>query len=204
MNSTAHHRHATRKVGYDYTQAGAYFVTIVTAERAGRFGTIVDGEMNLNGVGQMLLNEWQRLPGRFSGLEVDAFMIMPNHIHGLLILYPPSVVTTDDIVGAQRDGSSPQPSIVPLRPHASRVGIDDGDSAPHVNTGSVGAIVRAFKSSTTLRYHRMRAAEPGLLWQRNYYEHIVRGSASLDHIRAYILINPTQWELDHENPDRIP
>ena len=164
-------RHSIRLDGYDYTQPGAYFVTIVTADRVNRFGVIAGGEMRLNAMGQMVEREWMRLPARFAGLAVDAFVVMPNHVHGVLI------------IGGSGGG--------------------DGDAErPHVDPGSLGAIVRAFKSATTLRYHHARGTDPGPLWQRNYFEHIARGPGDLERIRAYILANPTNWAEDRVYSDR--
>ena len=170
---------------------------------------------------------------------IDAFVIMPNHLHGVLIHTPEDEGIP--MVGAQRDGSRPISSGDTLRPsmdtqpcvsgkassdrgqgdgprirfpeRAQRDGsgmmlMDDSlrpymGSRPRVAPGSLGAVVRAFKASTTLRYHATRGTGPGPLWQRNYYEHIVRGQADLDRICAYILANPIQWELDDENPEQF-
>jgi REP element-mobilizing transposase RayT len=224
-----HHRRSIRLEGYDYTQAGANFVTLVTAGRVERFGTIVNGEMRLNPVGQMARREWLRLPGRFPGWAIAAFVIMPNHVHGVLVHTPEDAARTGagdesagaggSPVGAQRDGSIPWRSDGSLGRSGTVPGRGDrmvrcapttgaGDESagagarPHVDPGSLGAVVRAFKSSTTLRYHATRGTGPGPLWQRNYYEHIVRGPDDLERICAYILANPIQWELDYENPDR--
>ncbi len=177
-HANARQRRSIRLDGYDYTQPGAYFVTVVTADRENRFGTVTDGEMRLNGIGQMVLREWQRLPGRFPGLALDTFVVMPNHVHGVLVL--------SGAEGGMGEG-------VPVHEH------------PHVDPGSVGAIMRAFKSATTLRYHRTRGTDPGPLWQRNYFEHIARGPGDLEKIRAYILANPANWEddRDHVNPNFI-
>lgn len=179
MGEGLHHRRSIRLEGYDYTQAGANFVTLVTAGRVERFGTIVNGEMRLNPVGQMARREWLRLPGRFPGWAIAAFVIMPNHVHGVLVHTPEDAARTG--AGDESAGAG---------------------ARPHVDPGSLGAVVRAFKSSTTLRYHATRGTGPGPLWQRNYYEHIVRGPDDLERICAYILANPIQWELDYENPDR--
>jgi len=211
MRDGLHHRRSIRLDDYDYTHAGAYFVTLVTAGRVERFGAIVNGEMHLNMVGKTVLREWQRLPGRFPGWEIDAFVIMPNHMHGVLIHVPDDSITprmgAAHAVGAQRCIGRHRPGTASLRPYdadtyPSTDVRPDGDPRPNVIPGSLGAVVRAFKSSTTLRYHATRGTSPGPLWQRNYYEHIVRGPADLERICAYILSNPIQWELDRENPDR--
>ena len=221
----ARQRRSIRLDRYDYTQPGAYCVTIVTADRVNRFGTVTDGQMRLNLIGQMVLREWQRLPGRFPGLALDTFVVMPNHVHGVLVLGGADGGTgvganVGADVGAQRPEHAPMPGTAALRPG----GRDDtnsitrpGDLAvstsetagsvpvndrPHVDPGSVGAIVRAFKSATTLRYHRTRGTDPGPLWQRNFFEHIARGPGDLEKIRAYILANPANWEDDRVYSDR--
>jgi putative transposase len=218
MKSTGNpQRQSIRLSAYDYTQPGAYFVTIVTAERQNRLGDISGGGMRLNTVGQMAQKEWQRLPTRFPGLALSEFVVMPNHFHGILIIEgedAPALDTRSDGsgVGAQRDGSRPQSSFVSLRPYQAHHNDDyyprdrhSDNAIPHrVDAGSVGAMVRAFKSSTTLRFHRLREGGPFPLWQRNYYEHIIRGPGDFDQIRAYILANPVQWELDQENAARFP
>jgi putative transposase len=183
MNSDPHkhHRHSIRLPGYDYTQAGAYFVTIVTHQRACLFGEIVDGAMRLNSAGKIAAQEWQRLPQHFPNLQIGAYIIMPNHIHGILIL---STATTS-------------PTNTSIAPTDNRVASPNGP-AP----GSLGAILGQFKSRLTRRLR----AQPGLprtpVWQRNYYEHILRNDSDRQHIQQYIDLNPSRWASDEENPAR--
>lgn len=151
-------RRSIRLKGYDYTQAGAYFVTICARNRECLFGNIANGEVSLNVAGRMTRSVWDELPNRFSGLELDAFVVMPNHVHGIFVL-----------VGA-------------------------GLALP-----GLGDIVRAFKSLTAVRVNRL-LMRTGPLWQRNYYEHIIRNEKELNLVREYIANNPLQWELDRENP----
>ncbi len=169
----SHHRRSIRLAEYDYTQAGAYFITIVTYGRLCIFGNIVDGNMHLLPAGKLAEYEWGHLQKRFPGLEIDAFQVMPNHIHGIILLT-----------------NEPRPKA------------DPSEMTGNVPAGSVAAIVRAYKSAVTLRYNRMNHPGCGPLWQRNYYEHIIRNNESLDRIRAYILTNPVQWANDQENPNR--
>jgi putative transposase len=170
-----HHRQSIRLSGYDYSQAGAYFVTITTCQRNGLLGEIVNELMHLSPVGQIVQEEWQRLPHRFRGLELDTFSIMPNHLHGIIVL-PPFGEPDVDIA-------------------KSKV----GELFPIIKPGSLAAIVRAYKSSTTLRFNRTRYATGSPLWQRNYYEHIVRHEDDLNRIRQYIQDNPLNWTTDAEN-----
>ena len=182
MSRAYYQRRSIRLDSYDYSQPGVYFITLVTAERTERFGAIIEGEMRLSPVGQMVYREWYQLPERFSGLESTAFVLMPNHIHGVLSYCAKAPEN-------QAASALQQTNISDVR-------------LPQVARGSLGAILRAFKSSTSLRYHRMRESDAGPLWQRNYYEHIVRNPAELERIYAYIVNNPCQWALDSENPNR--
>jgi REP element-mobilizing transposase RayT len=170
-----HHRRSIRIKGYDYSRAGAYFVTICTHGRECLFGEIMDGEMRLNDAGQAAQAEWVRLPERFQSIELDEFVIMPNHLHGIIL------------VGA---GLAPPDGGAPNRGAAS--------SAP-----TLGNILRAFKSISAIAVNRLLGRSGRSLWQRNYYEHIVRSENELAHIREYIANNPTQWALDRENPDCV-
>jgi REP element-mobilizing transposase RayT len=168
-----HHRRSIRLKGYDYSQAGAYFITLCTQDRACLFGRVMNGEMRLNDAGRMVLAEWNRLPERFPQVVVDAFVVMPNHVHGILVITDPAPT-----VGA-----------------TTRV-------AP-----TVGNIIGAFKSRVTVEYIR-GVKTPGWppfrgrLWQRNYYEHIIRNERALNAIRQYIMENPRRWHRDREKEAR--
>ncbi len=181
-----HRRRSIRLTGYDYGRTGAYFVTLCAQNRDCLFGEVVDDEMRLNAAGEMVLAEWNALSNRFPTVELDAFIVMPNHIHGVI------VITCDGNVGA---------GLVPA-PHLPGVGANGATTrvAP-----TLGGVVGAFKSLTTVLYTRgvRQSAWPtfsGRLWQRNYYEHIIRNEESLNRIRQYILDNPAQWAFDRENP----
>lgn len=175
------HRKTIRLKGYDYSQAGAYFVNICTQNRECLFGKVVEGEMVINEVGLMIQSVWDELPRYYSSVDVDAFVVMPNHIHGILVL-------TDFIVGAGLracpDGGQPQ-GVAP--------------------TLSLPDVVHRFKSFTNNRYqHGVNRNSwrpfPGRLWQRNYYEHIIRNEDELNRVRRYIVENPLKWHFDRENP----
>jgi REP element-mobilizing transposase RayT len=189
-----HHRRSIRLKEYDYSQAGAYFVTICTQDRAHLFGDVVDGEMRLNDVGRMVVTEWERIPERFLNIELDAFIVMPNHIHGIIVII--------QHVGA---------GLVPAQNGATPVGaglVPAQDGATTRVAPTVGDVVGAFKSRVTVEYIRRvkKSGWPpfrGRLWQRNYYEHIIRDEESLNRIREYIATNPLRWHLDRENPFRV-
>lgn len=165
-----HHRRSIRLKDYDYGQQGAYFVTICSQERLLFFGEIIETKMQLNEAGEMVQIIWDNLPGRFPQLALDAFVVMPNHVHGILVIN--SVESPDN---------TPAPKL--------------------------GTIINAFKSITTHEYIKgVREngwkAFPGKLWQRNYYDEIIRNEVVLDQIREYIINNPGQWAMDKENPTR--
>ncbi|MGB9753481.1 transposase [Roseiflexus castenholzii] len=201
-----HHRRSIRLKGYDYSQPGAYFITIVTQNRACLFGEVANGEMRLNEAGRMVHQEWANLPSRFPNLDLDAFIVMPNHIHGIII------ITDVDPVGAGLVGAGLVPAQNGDGATISGATISGATISGATISGAttrvaptVGDIVGAFKSITTVRYtHGVKHCGwlpfRGRLWQRNYYEHIIRDKGSLNRIRDYIVNNPLQWERDRENP----
>lgn len=165
-----------RLKGYDYNQTGAYFITNCTQDRECLFGEVVDGEMRLNETGMLVLSAWGDLPQRFTNVYLDKAVIMPNHVHGIIIVGAPLAAPVSD---------------VPINKGAA-------SSAP-----TLGNIMRAFKSISAGAVNRLLNRSVRPLWQRNYYEHIIRNEVSLTRIRQYILDNPAQWALDRENPDAI-
>src|SRR5574341_2258341 len=171
-----HHRRSIRLSGYDYSQAGAYFVTICTQNRQCLFGEIVDEEMGLSDAGRIVQSVWVELPQHYVGVDIDGFVVMPNHIHGIIVLI-------DDVVGAGLDvraGLKPAPTA------RKRRGLPE--------------IVRAFKTFSSRHINQWRDT-PGMpVWQRNYYEHVIRGEDQLNRVRRYIEDNPMMWETDRENP----
>ena len=187
-----HHRRSIRLRGYDYRQPGAYFVTICTQDRECIFGEAVDGRIVLNVPGQMVETVWRELPQHYPGMQLDAFVVMPNHVHGIIVLVaagpsacPDGSAQRREVIG-QPQGAMGQPQGV----------------AP---TMSLPYVVHRFKSLTTARYSQGVLQDgwrpfPGRLWQRNYYEHIVRAEDELSRVRRYIADNPAHWEEDRENP----
>lgn len=174
-----HHRRSIRLPGFDYSQEGMYFVTICTKDRRDLFGDVYDGKMNVNPAGNMLQMVWDEMPVHYSGIKTDAFVIMPNHIHAIIIL-----------VGAAPRG---RPEMILVQPSGQPQGV-----APTI---SLSDAVHRFKSMTTKRYlegikHHGWAPFLGKLWQRNYYEHIIQDVESFQTIREYIIQNPMRWESD--------
>jgi putative transposase len=185
-----HHRRSIRLKGYDYSQAGAYYVTIVAQNRACLFGDVVNAEIQLNDAGQMVQAEWETLPIRFPNIELDEFIVMPNHFHGILVI-------TDKTVGA-----------------VSRARLEDGQPqeiaptkhiVPTVHNPILGEIIGAWKSIVTGKYidgvHQLNWQPfDRKLLQRNYWEHIVHDEPELNRIREYIINNPANWDSDDNNP----
>lgn len=184
-----HHRRSLRLKGYDYAQAGAYFVTLCTQDRACLLGSMVDEEVRLSDAGSMVQAVWDELPDHYAGIETDAFVVMPNHIHGIITI-----------------NGRGEPRVRPDDCHQPDSG-DHKDRPYGTMAGSLGRIIQAFKSTTTHGYVigvRQRGWEPfhGRLWQRNYHDHVIRNERELDKIREYIATNPLKWALDRENPQR--
>ena len=175
-NPDIHHRRSRRLKGYDYSQAGAYFITVCTRNRECLLGDVIDGVMALNDAGRVVEEEWMKSADIRKEIELDAFVIMPNHIHGIIVI----------------DG----------RGTARRAPTCERFGQPTV--GSIPTIVRAFKSACTKRINDMRNARGTPVWQRNYYEHVIRNEDDLDRIRQYIADNPVCWAEDENNPDNIP
>ena len=183
-----HHRRSIRLKGYDYAQPGAYFVTVCTHQRAHTFGVVVDGEMRLNECGEIVRKEWFRSATIRREMELfpAEFVVMPNHIHGIVW-----IVDTDDPGGHHH-------TVTP-----DHVGAHGRAPLPQRRPHSLGSFIAAFKSATTKRINALRRTPGAPVWQRNYYEHIIRTEQALDAIRRYIVNNPARWHLDRYNADRI-
>jgi putative transposase len=203
-----HHRRSIRLKGYDYSQEGAYYVTIVTQHRFCLFGDVVNDEMRLSDAGRMIKSEWIGLPKRFPNVELDEFVLMPNHTHGIIVI-------TDKMDGTRRattrvaptdanpDWNSVGAGLVPAHSNDDD-DIDIGNDNSH--DPALGEIVGAWKSIVTDEYVRgVREShwEPfhRKLWQRGYHEHIIRDEKDLARIREYIINNPANWDADRENPN---
>lgn len=183
-----HRRRSIRFKDYDYCGAGSYFTTICTRHRQPLFGAIVEGEMVLNEIGIIVSQFWLEIPVHFVNVEMDKFVIMPNHVHGIIIIYP-----NDDknMVGARY--ASPLHS---NKTYKTKI------HGPKPN--SIGAIMASFKSIATKQINILCNTTDQSIWQRNYYEHIIRNEKKLNRIRRYIINNPPRWEYDRENRNGIP
>ncbi|HEY9725433.1 MAG TPA: transposase [Chroococcales cyanobacterium] len=189
-DSSQHHRRSIRLKGYDYSQAGAYFVTICINQGLHALGKIRNSRIYPSQSGEMVQTVWDELPLHYPGIAVDAFVLMPNHVHGIIVL---RTATTE--VGATTGG-------LPLQ-------MGDRFYKPM----TLGNVVHRFKSLTTAKYRHGViqlgwTPFPKRFWQRNYYERIIRDEKSWEKIRGYILNNPIAWEFEashlekyHPHPD---
>ncbi len=176
-------RHSIRLKDFDYSQVGAYFVTICVRNRECLLGNVCDGEMKLNEYGKVAAESWQWLAGRFANIELDECIIMPNHKHGIIDIQ-------DDEPGRATCPRNPKPLV------------RSGSRIAPTGRKPLGRLIGAFKTVSTKRINELRKTPGAKLWQRNYFEHVVRNPKSLDRIREYILTNPERWESDKENPLR--
>ena len=172
-NPNKHHLRSIRLRGYDYSKSGAYFITLCVQDHVCLFGHVSNGKMQLNELGQVVQDWWDKIPTHFSGVELDAFVVMPNHVHGIVIL-------TENL------GS--------------------GGPRPYEQTAiqkrTLGHVVAYFKYQSTKQIHEKRVTPIARIWQRDYFDRILRTELRLNRIRRYIAANPSRWKFDPEN--RIP
>lgn len=171
-NPKIRHRRSLRLKGYDYSKNGACFVTICVQNRECLFGNIVDGVMVLNKYGKTVAGQWIKTSKIRDEIDLDEWIVMPNHFHGILAII--------------------------LRGTACRASTLERFGKPV--SGSIPTVVRSFKSAVTKQINEICKTPGAKLWQRNYFEHIIRNDNELNCIREYIVNNPKQWEMDRENP----
>ena len=184
---TSRERRSIRLPDYDYSQPGAYFVTICTHQR-----TLL---LEVPEYRQIIVDAWQDLPNHYPCVALDAFVVMPNHVHGIIVLEGDGPVGAD--FGPVVDVGAGFDSVV---------GVGAGfKPAPTKSTKRHGLpeIVRAFKTFSGRRINALRGTPGVPVWQRSYYEHVVRTDKELDRIREYIVNNPLRWAYDRENPDSV-
>jgi putative transposase len=158
FDPTVHHRKSIRLKGFDYSSPGYYFLTICTEFKIKLFGKVIHKTMNLNDLGRIVNSHWIDIPKRFPQVKLDYYMIMPNHMHSILIIEEPEITS--------------------------------------IKRSTLGQIVRYFKSTSAIAINQLLGNENKRLWQRNYYEHIIRNDEELANIRFYIEHNPEQWDKD--------
>jgi REP element-mobilizing transposase RayT len=162
-------RRSIRLREFDYTQNAAYFVTVCAAQRRCLFGEIVEGEVLLSPVGKVVNTIWQEGPSHFPGLVLNEWVVMPNHFHGIIVL--PGTAASDE---------------------------PGADQPRRIQPRSLGVVIGGFKSAVSRRVAADDFAPIQPIWQRNYYERVIRNDRELDAIRQYIAANPAQWENDPE------
>ncbi len=265
-NSNIHHRRSIRLKGYDYSQAGLYFITICIKNRECLFGNIIKGELILNDAGQMIKTEWFKLPQRFKNIQLHEYIVMPNHFHAILeivgatlVVAPNNNIAPNNDIGNNIANQNIGGNIAPNNDIGNNIANQNigGNIAPNNDIGNniapnndignniapnndignniapnndignnfanqniggkegqpqgiaptgktVGDMVGAFESITTVEYIRgvkQKKWQPfdGKLWQRNYWEHIIRNEKSYQNISEYIINNPLKWENDKFN-----
>ncbi|MBK7982502.1 MAG: transposase [Candidatus Competibacteraceae bacterium] len=183
-------RRSLRLRDYDYTQAGAYFLTICTHQRSSWFGHIENDAMVLNEFGEIVREEWLLSGDIRAEIELGDYVIMPNHLHGIvwIVANEDQGIKATDLVGAT--GRSPLPASAPI------------PTGPPPK--SIGAFVAGFKSAATKRINQIRQTPAAPVWQRNYYEHVIRNEADYQRIAEYIDQNPQRWAMDSLNPINAP
>jgi putative transposase len=172
------HRRSIRLKEYDYAQPGGYFVTIVTFQRECLFGKIIDAEMQLNDYGRVTQECWHAIPEHLTNVELGAYVIMPNHVHGIVL-----------INGGSDDDAPDRRRTIYRAPTKEQFG------KPVI--GSIPTIVRTFKAAVTRRLGREYYIAN--IWQRNYYEHVIRNEDEWDRIHRYLESNPANWDSDDKN-----
>ncbi|NER98776.1 MAG: transposase [Symploca sp. SIO1B1] len=182
---------STRLPNRDYGANGWYFVTICTRNQTSFFGEIIEGQIKLSAIGKIAQQFWAEIPKHFKDVHIDAYVIMPNHIHGIVIIdRPHNVETCQQPFGHPSAGTS-----------LHSTSIDQSNKFGPLKRGSLQAIMNAYKSSVT-RWCRKNGHDY-FGWQPRFYDHIIRADDSLDRIRKYIVNNPAKWEEDKEHPANL-
>ena len=184
-SSSDHHpRRSVRLRHYDYRQAGAYFLTLCTQNRICLFGEVVNGEMILSDIGQLVAVEWELTSEIRKEIELDAWVIMPNHLHAV-------VVITQSLIDIATTSSH---AAVPPESSIRRMGS---------TKKSLSSLIQGFKSATTKQINVIRRTPGVPVWQRGMWEHVIRDDDDLNRIQEYIANNPLQWSEDENNPSRV-
>lgn len=184
-NTERRNRHSLRLKEYDYAHPGAYFVTLLTHNRGWPLGEIAESGITFSPSGKIVKETWDKIPRRFPNIYLDAFVVMPNHVHGIIII-------TDEGGGA--GGCKGLINQTPTTQPQTTTPFDGNWIMMKNDVLVLGKIIRHFKAKTTKMIH-----DEGITafrWQRNYYEHVVRSENELSRIRGYIVNNPVNWTTD--------
>jgi REP element-mobilizing transposase RayT len=191
-----HHRRSIRLQGYDYSQNGAYFITLCTQDRKPIFGKIVNGEMQLSPFGIIVRDEWLKTSEMRKNIEMDEFVVMPNHFHGIIVIDDRGWARLEmdlDLDGTGTLQRAPTSAPTEKAPTVERFGKPTSNTIP--------TIIRGFKAAVTKQINTIQINAgvynmPERIWQKNYYEHVIRNEISLNKIREYIMSNPLNWKED--------
>ncbi|MFH1943097.1 MAG: transposase [bacterium] len=183
-----HHRRSIRLKGYDYSQPGAYFITVCSQNRECIFGTIQDDKMILNRFGQVVEEKWNNIPKHFPHTRNDTLGVMPNHIHGIIFIIDLGAKHSMPNFSCYSNNTILNASPLQGRPRGTK-------------SGSLSANMQNYLSVTTRKINQLRRTPGAQLWQRNYYKHIIRNEKDLNKIREYIIHNALKWELDRNHPN---
>lgn len=199
---------SVRLKGWDYSSPAAYFITVVTKNRECYFGDIKDGRMHLTKSGEISKHCFKQIPNHFPFVSLDDFVIMPNHVHGILFIKKRnrnrSVVETLHGVDTLDSVETLHATSLPMKgktPGLKRVSTKKNNTMSSIapEKGSLSTIIRSFKSAVT---RTSRLFNPDFEWQSRYHDHIIRDEKTLNKIRQYIIQNPLNWYLDENNPNR--
>jgi len=186
-NPKIHHRQSIRLRGYDYSQPGSYFITLCTQNRECNLGEIMNGEMKFTVRGFIIDEFWLKIPDHFPNVELDEFIVMPNHIHGIIV-----------INGNFHERGKHQQN----HKESGENNIEGGETPPLRKT-TLGQIIAYYKYQTTKIINQIDNTPAIRIWQRNYYERIIRNQKILDLARQYIFQNPFRWDKDPNNPYKL-
>lgn len=206
-------RRALRLPGYDYTRAGAYFVTICTRYRESLLGRVVDGESVLSPFGAIADATWRWLGEQYPYVVIDTYVIMSNHLHGILWIVdePGDGANPDGGSFVPAGGDEGEPSMADDGGRSRTPPMPTAPTRPATTTPPttapkrkpLGRLIGAFKTVSTKEINLLRGTPGAVFWQRNYYEHIIRDERALETIRLYIQRNPARWPYDTQNPQRL-
>ena len=203
-------RHSIRLAEYDYSKAGMYFVTICTYNKECTLGEVLNGKMILNEWGKIASKCWLWLSEHYNYISLDEWIIMPNHLHGIITISktpcrggsgtaPPR---KSDCISLEYTTARGGSRTAPTREQGNTTTGDGSRTAP-TKRKPLGRLIGAFKTVSTKQINELRNKKSPPVWQRNYYDHIIRNEKSLNRIKEYIIKNPLKWEFDTENPEQI-
>ena len=193
-----YHRRSIRLRGYDYSQAGGYFFTIVARRRKPLFGAVKNGVMPKNRFGEIVQACWQELPVHYSRVQLGAFIVMPDHAHGVIFLSDSDEVGTGSVKAVKGDSVKVGSVTAGFKP-ARTIDAAPTESAPT----SLSEIIRALKTFSARQINEFRHLQGNPVWQRNYYERVIRNERELSAIRRYIISNPTNWDSDKSDDEGV-